>query len=191
VTWGLWALFALVWVLMAFGGKRVVRRSGVDRLLQWIYLGVAYSLLFRSDLSLGLLGRRFVPDAEWVRALGALLTAVGVGLAIWSRLHLGRQWSAGVVVRADHELIATGPYSRIRHPIYTGMLLGMLGTAVVVGEWRGLLAVLIATIGFTFKARKEERFMEEEFGPAYDEHRRRTGFLLPRLGPRSQSSSSV
>jgi protein-S-isoprenylcysteine O-methyltransferase Ste14 len=176
---------------MAFGGKRVVRRSGVDRLLQWIYLGTAYSLLFRSDLSRGFLGGRFVPDAEWVRALGVLLTATGVGLAIWSRLHLGRQWSAGVVVRADHELIATGPYSRIRHPIYTGMLLGMLGTAVVGGEWRGLLAVLIATIGFTFKAKKEESFMEEEFGPAYDEHRRRTGFLLPRLGPRPQSSSSV
>lgn len=172
----------MVWVLMAFGGKRVVRRSGVDRLFQWIYLGTAYTLLFRSDLSRGFLGSRFVPDAEWVRALGAVLTAAGVGLAIWSRLHLGRQWSSGVVVRAEHELIATGPYSRIRHPIYTGMLLGMLGTAVVVGEWRGLLAVLIATIGFTFKARKEERFMVEEFGPAYEEHRRRTGFLLPRLG---------
>ena len=64
-------------------------------------------------------------------------TAAGVGLAIWSRLHLGRQWSAGVVVRADHELIATGPYSRIRHPIYTEMPLGMLGTAVVVVSGAG------------------------------------------------------
>ena len=179
-------MFALVWVAMAFGGKRVVRSSGVDRLLQWMYLGAAYTLLFRSDLSLGFLGDRFLPDVDSVRALGFLVAAAGIGLAIWSRIHLGRQWSAGVVVRAEHELIATGPYSRIRHPIYTGMLLGMLGTAVVVGEWRGLLAVLIATTGFSFKAKREERLLEEEFGPKFDDHRNRTGFLLPRLGPRPQ-----
>ncbi len=176
---------------MAFGGKRVVRASIADRLLQWMYLGAAFTLLFRSDLSLGPLERRFVPDAEWVQAIGALLTAIGVGLAIWSRLHLGRKWSADVVIRAEHELIATGPSSRIRHPIYTGMLLGMLGTAVVMGEWRGLLAVVIATTGFWFKAKREERLLEEEFGARFEEHRRRTGFLLPRLGSRTQSSSSV
>ena len=61
------------------------------------------------------------------------------------------------------------------------MLTGMLGTALTVGEWRGLVAVLIATIGFSFKAKREERLLEEEFGPAFEEHKRRTGFLLPRI----------
>jgi protein-S-isoprenylcysteine O-methyltransferase Ste14 len=188
----LWSVFAVVWVAMSFGRKRAVRKeSAAASLAQWVYMGAAFTLLFRHDLELGLLTRRFLPEGAWVAALGILLTALGIGFAIWARLHLGRQWSGDVTIREDHELIATGPYARIRHPIYTGILTGMLGTALIVGEWRGLLAVLIATIGFSFKAKREERFLVEEFGPAFEEHRRRTGFLLPRLGGRPQSSSSV
>lgn len=178
-----WSAFAIVWLVMAFGRNRAVRTENpVGRLLQWTYLGIAYMLLFRTHLDTGALNQRFVPAWPWVAWFGAFLAVVGIGLTIWARIHLGRQWSATVTIRAEHELIATGPYARLRHPIYTGMLTAMLGTALTLGEWRGLLAVLIATIGFSFKAKKEERFLEEEFGPAFEEHRRRTGFLLPRLG---------
>ena len=168
---------------MAFGRKRAVRRENpLGQLLQWVYLGTAYVLLFRIHLDTGALNARFVPESAWIAWFGAAVAVIGIGLAIWARVHLGRQWSSAVEIRADHKLIATGPYARLRHPIYTGMLTGMLGTALTVGEWRGLVAVLIATIGFSFKAKREERLLEEEFGPAFEEHKRRTGFLLPRLG---------
>lgn len=168
---------------MAFGRKRAVRKENpLGRLFQWVYLGIAYMLLFRTHMDTRALNARFVPDSAWVAWLGALLAVFGIGLAIWARVHLGRQWSSAVEIRTDHELIATGPYARLRHPIYTGMLTAMLGTALTLGEWRGLVAVLIATIGFSFKAKREESFLKEEFGPAFEEHKRRTGFLLPRLG---------
>jgi protein-S-isoprenylcysteine O-methyltransferase Ste14 len=69
----------------------------------------------------------------------------------------------------------------MRHPIYTGLLLATFGTALLVGEYRGLLAVLVFLVGFTRKARKEESFLAAEFGPAFEEHRRHTGFYLPRF----------
>ncbi|MGH9698197.1 MAG: methyltransferase family protein [Candidatus Acidiferrales bacterium] len=74
------------------------------------------------------------------------------------------------------------PYTYIRHPIYSGMLLGILGTAIAVGEFRGLAALAIFWIGWAQKARKEESFLAQEFGPAFAEHKRMTGFFLPRIG---------
>jgi len=179
----LWSIFAITWIVMSFGRKAAVRREPfLARLAHLVYMAAAFILLFRRDLPLGALDTRVVPDATWVEAIGVTLTLAGVALAIWSRVHLGIQWSADVTIREGHRLIASGPYALIRHPIYTGILTAMLGTAMIAGAARGFLAVLLAGIGFGWKAKKEERFLEQEFGPAYEEHRRRTGFFLPRLG---------
>jgi protein-S-isoprenylcysteine O-methyltransferase Ste14 len=110
-----------------------------------------------------------------------VLTAAGVALAMWARLVLGENWSAAVSIRKDHELIRMGPYRTMRHPIYTGMLLGLLGTALVVGEVRGLLALVIVGLGFYLKARKEEAFLAREFGAGFEAHAKRTGMFLPRV----------
>ncbi|HYL46878.1 MAG TPA: isoprenylcysteine carboxylmethyltransferase family protein, partial [Candidatus Limnocylindrales bacterium] len=95
--------------------------------------------------------------------------------------HLGKYWSAEVTIRSGHELIRTGPYAHIRHPIYTGILLALVGTVLVIGEYRALAALAIAVIGFVRKAKKEESFLEGQFGAAFEEHRRLTGFFLPRF----------
>lgn len=183
IAGALWGIFALYWMAMSFGRKPAVRRENpLARFAHIAYMGAAFILLYSDDPRFGPLRRRFLPDAPWFGWFGVLLTAAGVGFAIWARHHIGRQWSADVTIREDHKLIATGPYARIRHPIYTGMLLAMLGTALIVGEYRGLAAVALVAIGFWVKARREEKFLEGEFGPAYEEHRRRTGFFLPRLG---------
>ena len=84
-----------------------------------------------------------------------------------------------MTIRSGHELIRTGRYAHIRHPIYTGMLLALAGTALVIGEYRALAAMAIAVIGFARKAIKEESFLTGQFGAAFDEHRRLTGFFLP------------
>lgn len=178
----LWGVFAAYWLIMSFGRTPARRRENpFGRLFHMLYMAFAFYFLYAPDPRLGFLRERFAPREPWVADLGVVLTTLGVAFAIWARHHIGKQWSAQVEIREDHQLIATGPYATIRHPIYTGMLTAMLGTALIVGEWRGLAAVALAMFGFWIKARQEERFLEQEFGAAYAEHRRRTGFFLPPL----------
>jgi protein-S-isoprenylcysteine O-methyltransferase Ste14 len=109
------------------------------------------------------------------------ITAAGVVIAIWARWHLGSNWSGVVTLKEGHELIRTGPYRTIRHPIYTGILIGLLGTMVTIGEVRGLIALAVAWLSFYFKARREESFLAQEFGSAFAEHQRHTGMFLPKI----------
>ncbi len=148
------------------------------------FTAVGFVLFYTEDPRLGALDARFLPRWPVESWLGIALTAVGIALAVWARLHLGRNWSSEVTIREDHQLIRTGPYARLRHPIYTGILLALLGTAVAIGEYRAIAGFAVILVGFSLKARREESFLAEEFPGAFEEHRRRTGFLLPRLGAR-------
>jgi protein-S-isoprenylcysteine O-methyltransferase Ste14 len=177
-----WTAFGLYWVVSAFNRKATKKRETYfQRFRYTILLLVGFWFLFRPKAHYGWLGTRFIPyDPIWTW-LGVAVTAAGTGLAIWARWHLGSNWSGVVTLKEGHELIRTGPYRTMRHPIYTGILLGLLGTAVTIGEVRGLLALPIGWISFYMKARREESFLAEEFGPAFAEHRRHTGMFLPRL----------
>jgi protein-S-isoprenylcysteine O-methyltransferase Ste14 len=138
-----------------------------------------FVLLYAEGPRFGVLNRRFLREREWIAMLGAVLTVVGVAFAIWARRHIGKNWSAQVTIRKEHELIRTGPYARIRHPIYTGLLLAVAGTAIAIGEYRAIVAFAVIAVGFIVKAKREEAFLATQFGPAFDEHRRQTGFFLP------------
>jgi protein-S-isoprenylcysteine O-methyltransferase Ste14 len=154
----------------------------VHRVLRLIILVVTFALLLSPSLvALGPLVRRFVPNYPAVRDLGVALAGLGVLLMIWARRHLGHYWSDKVEIKANHQLISTGPYARLRHPIYTGMLLGIAGTALAVGEWRGLAAFVLLLTNYVIKARKEEGILGQKFGPEFQEYQRKTGFLIPRL----------
>jgi protein-S-isoprenylcysteine O-methyltransferase Ste14 len=142
--------------------------------------GVRVRFALCGGSTLGVLNRRFLPERGWIAMLGAVLTAAGVAFAIWARRHIGKNWSAQVTIRQEHELIRSGPYARIRHPIYTGLLLAVAGTAIAIGEYRAIVAFAVIAIGFVVKAKREEAFLATQFGPAFDEHRRQTGFFLPR-----------
>jgi protein-S-isoprenylcysteine O-methyltransferase Ste14 len=124
------------------------------------------------------LRRRIMPPGPLVPTLGILLVVSGLGFAVWARRHLGRNWSSQVVVKEDHSLIRTGPYSRIRHPIYTGILLAFLGTAFIVDQLRALLAFVLLAISFTVKSHAEETQMRATF-PEYDQYRSETSALIP------------
>jgi protein-S-isoprenylcysteine O-methyltransferase Ste14 len=108
-----------------------------------------------------------------------VMLATGLALAVWARRHLGRNWSGIVTVKQDHELIRSGPYGLVRHPIYTGLLLAILGTAGAIGEWRGLFAFALITVGFVLKFKMEERFMSETFGEQYARYRAEVRSLIP------------
>jgi protein-S-isoprenylcysteine O-methyltransferase Ste14 len=177
---GLWILFGVYWLVSAFKRKKTKQRENWGQRLRYVLpLVVASYLLSRPAAHYGWLGARFVPASDAVGWAGVLLTAAGVAIAFWARWHLGANWSGVVTLKEGHELIRTGPYRTIRHPIYTGILLALLGTAVNLGEVRGLLALAIAWLSFYIKARREESFLTQEFGPGFAEHRRHTGMFLP------------
>lgn len=178
-----WLLFAVFWLVTALGSKKPSKKEAFgERLGHIIFMAAGFVLLYDSAPPvLNWLNRRFAPDERWISWLGGGLTLAGILFAIWARTTIGREWSAEVQIKEGHKLIRSGPYARIRHPIYTGILLAVLGTALAIGEYRGLLALAIMCVGFARKAKKEESFLAAQFGPAFDEHRRRTGFFLPRL----------
>jgi protein-S-isoprenylcysteine O-methyltransferase Ste14 len=182
IQYGAWAVFGIYWIAAAFTQSRARRREPVlERLLHVLWVACGFVLLSRDDLPIGPLNRQFLPHRLWIASLGAALTVAGVGIAIWARNHLGRNWSAEVTIREEHKLIRTGPYKYIRHPIYTGLLTAVLGTAIVVSEYRAIVAFGVFLIGWARKAKKEESFIAQEFGPAFEEHKRLTGFFLPPL----------
>jgi protein-S-isoprenylcysteine O-methyltransferase Ste14 len=180
---GCWMVFFLYWAISALSSKVAKKSESVlARFQRMVPLVVAYSLLFYQVTRVGWLGKRFVADTSAAAVIGVTLTTAGVAFAIWARWHLGANWSAIVSIREQHELIRTGPYRRVRHPIYTGMLLAMAGTALVLGELRGLLAFAITLFAFYWKARKEEAWLTREFGESFEAHTKQTGMFLPKIG---------
>lgn len=175
-----WITFCAYWLIMAFSVKRTVKRQSLSSRALHIAVGVlTYMLLFTDRLAWGPLAWRFVPDSRAWAMAGVVLTWAGAALAIWARAILGGNWSATVTVKQDHNLVRSGPYWAVRHPIYSGLLLAGLGTALAVAEVHSLLAVAIGLLGFRAKSRLEERFMIEQFGREYEEYRQHSWALVP------------
>lgn len=178
----LWMVLAGVWLVMAFAIKRVKRRESIAERLQYTALLFGgFWLLFGQTGYVEWLHFRLLPNVPAVWWSGLILTVIGIGLAIWARFSLGSNWSGTVTLKEDHELIRAGLYSRIRHPIYTGMLLGSIGSGMIDGEVRDLLGFLILFFSFFIKAKREESFLFQEFGTNFTEHQRHTGMFLPKL----------
>jgi protein-S-isoprenylcysteine O-methyltransferase Ste14 len=176
-----WALWVLYWWVSAARVKRTVRREPLSsRAAHFIPMLVAAVLLItpRRPDNLFLFGR-FVADTALLEDLATLMVIAGLLFAVWARVHLGSNWSGRVCVKENHELIRSGPYHWVRHPIYTGLLLAILGTALVVGEWRGLVATALMVVSFWRKLRVEERVMRETFGDAYRQYCEHTTALIP------------
>lgn len=177
-----WIVFALYWL---WGWRRVKGAKRAEALLPrllkyWLPLFVAVALVGPGHWFAGSwLGERMYPALPVFALTGALLSWLGVGFACWARHVLGRNWSSVVQVKQDHELIQSGPYGWVRHPIYSGLLLAFVGTAMAIGEWRGVGTVAIVAVSFWFKLRLEERWMRDNFGPAYERYMQRVKALIP------------
>jgi protein-S-isoprenylcysteine O-methyltransferase Ste14 len=179
-------VLAVAWTALGlrWGAPGSAARSGEFkwyRPLRLVVLAGVFALLFWKATAVGLLGKRFVPDIPMLGLIGFIAAVCGMLVASWSRIVLGKYWSDKVIVQTEHRLIRSGPYSCMRHPLYSGVLLAILGTALVLGEWRGLLSFAVLLANYAIKAKKEERILAERFGPEFEIHRRETGFLLPRL----------
>lgn len=177
-----WTVFGAYWLISALKTRATVRREGfAARYGVMLIEIVGFTLLFNSDFDIGPLGRHFLPRITATAAIGIAFTWIGLAIAIWARYHLGQFWSGRITLKQDHQLIRTGPYARLRHPIYTGLDLAAIGTALVIDRWRCVSAVVVILIGFVIKAKREEALLGGQFGEAFQEHRKHTGFLLPRL----------
>jgi len=149
-----------------------------SQLLHHVALIVAGVLLFFGHARTGFLTGHFVPENALTAGIGTLMVASGVAFSIWARRCLGANWSSNVTLKEDHVLIRNGPYAFVRHPIYSGMLLAIAGTALVFGQWRDLLALGIASAGLIYKAHIEEGRMRTTFAD-YESYRRGTAALIP------------
>lgn len=177
-----WAIFGIYWVSSAVRTKSAKTTEFPGwRILRWGILGLTFALLFASWMRIGFLGVRFAPIRPIIYQSGFIATLAGITLAFWARLHLGQNWSDKVVLKVNHELVRSGPYGRFRHPIYSGVLLGVAGTALVIGEWRGVLAFCMLLVNYAIKAKREDRILAAQFGESFNEHMQRAGFLFPRL----------
>jgi protein-S-isoprenylcysteine O-methyltransferase Ste14 len=178
----LWTIFVIVWLIAALRTKRAQTRASLGfRLLYGVPVVIAFYLMFGDTRPVSWLDARLYSRTLPIGVSGVAVTALGIGLAIWARFYIGQNWSSAVTVKIDHQLIRTGPYAWVRHPIYSGILLAMLGTAIVRREPRGFLALALLWFAFRLKSRMEERFMMSTFGSEYENYRHSTGGLIPRL----------
>ena len=166
-----WAAFWIYWLISAFGAKQSTGRmrrlplNGVTGLSVFILIRVFH-------------GGSLVVHSTPLAAIGALVFASGLALAVWARIHLGRNWGMPMTRKQEPELVTSGPYRLIRHPIYTGVLLAMLGTALAADVyWFAAFAITAAY--FLYSARVEERVMASAFPVAYAAYRTRTKMLIP------------
>ncbi|MGO1076737.1 methyltransferase family protein [Inquilinus sp. CA228] len=179
---GLWVAWWIYWHLAAFGTKPTRRTESVaSRLSHILPLVLAVVLFIRPGMAGPALGAPILAYQPGFDIAGALLVAAGLGFAVWARLHLAGNWSGTVTLKQDHELVRSGPYALVRHPIYTGLLLAAVGTVVAIDRWSAVLALALMAAAFLRKIVIEERFMADAFGPAYAAYSRATARLVPFL----------
>ena len=178
----MWLAFVVYWRVMSAGVKASTRvEAAGSRLVRAILIVGGSALLILPRVPVAFLERRFIRPSEGSFWIGAAITAAGLSFCFWARRHLGHNWSSEVTLKENHELITSGPYALVRHPIYTGLLFALIGSALARGEWRGVLGVALIFAALWFKLRLEERWMREQFGPAYEAYSRKVAALVPYL----------
>jgi protein-S-isoprenylcysteine O-methyltransferase Ste14 len=180
---GLWLVLIVYWLVSAAGTKRSVSRPWAWQreiglrlgILALVLLALRLSALYHTPLELRSYPiNRNVP----MGVLGVMLCALGVGLAIWARTYLGRNWGMPMSQKESPALVTTGPYAYIRHPVYAGFLLAMLGSAI--GEsliW--LIPLIVFGVYFSYSARREEKLLLAQFPDQYSLYMKRTKMILP------------
>lgn len=168
-----WIAFWIYWLTASIGVK-----AGRARWAQFAGSRAAIVLVILLLLRLGVLKGHPATVNPWLQGIGLAVFLLGLALAVWARVHLGRNWGTPMSRKADPELVTTGPYSTIRHPIYSGVILALAGTAVAVSLYWLAVAVLLGAY-FIYSAAMEERYMAGIFPDAYPAYKRSTKMLIP------------
>ena len=166
-----WGAFWLYWFVSAFGAKHGSAR-GVRARVPGLIIALGFVLV-------RVFGAHSLTVHEAiVRGLGVAMLAAGLGLAVWARIYLGRNWGMPMTTKDEPELVTSGPYRYVRHPIYSGLLLAVLGTALATNGYWLIVAGTMAAY-FIYSATVEEQLMTRSFPTAYPAYRARTKMLIP------------
>jgi protein-S-isoprenylcysteine O-methyltransferase Ste14 len=168
-----WAAFWIYWLLAALSVKSSHVPWARELRIRALILVLAIVLI-----RFGAFRGHGLNTDPWRAGLGLVLLGLGLGFAIWARVHIGRNWGTPMSQKVDAELVTSGPYRFVRHPIYSGILLAGVGTAVAI-SWFWLIAVVLAGIYFVYSATVEEHNLAEQFPEAYPAYRRSTKMLVP------------
>ena len=173
---GLWIAFYAFWLISAIGVKKSVRgtswRRGIGIRLLLVLVIIAFVRLLR-------IRHVWVPTRSTAVGIAGLVVCIaGLGLAVWARRHLGRNWGTPMSLKEGHELVTTGPYRLVRHPIYAGILTAVMGSTLVAGGF-WLVLFLVAAPFFVYSAKTEERLMMQQFPETYPDYKKRTYALIP------------
>lgn len=169
-----WGLFWLYWLVAAFSMKRPSRVAWSRQLRIRGLILMAVLVLIR----VGAFRGHGANTDPWRAGVGLALFALGLAFAIWARIHIGRNWGTPMMERAEPELVTSGPYRLVRHPIYSGFVVAGIGTAIGLSWW-WLAAVALAGVYFVYSATVEERYLTDEFPDTYPAYKRSTKMLLP------------
>jgi len=175
---GCWGVVIALWIVSAFSVKRTRAKQPLPHRLFYLALTVVAAVFLNGSVRKIHWNRGVLPHTVATGVLGDFLVLVGLFLAIWARVTLGGNWSARVTLKENHELIQRGPYRVVRHPIYSGLLLMIIGTAVLAGQVGGFIALVICFCGFWVKLRQEEALLSKHL-PGYSEYMQRTKALVP------------
>lgn len=179
ISAGLWILFSIYWSIAARDKAPTKTSESVgSRRLHLILVNVALLVLILPVPGLRL---RFLHGNRWLVVAGLVIQAAFILFAVWARRSLGSNWSGEVRIATEHQLVRSGPYRFIRHPIYTALLGMYCGTALVSGEIHALVALVVVTVAYWRKIRLEERALAESFGAEHEAYRRETWAWVPGL----------
>src|SRR5579859_6808868 len=178
---GSWITFLAWWFISAFRQKPLAEgQSWASTLAHRIPVGLGWVLLAYPLLPPPM-NLVLIPRMDWTRFSGAAICVFGLFVTLWARWTLAGNWSSDVTFKQGHELIKTGPYRFVRHPIYTGLLVMALGTALNAGRLRCWLSIVVVGIGFWIKLKQEERLMLRHFPDEYPAYQKQVKALVPFL----------
>ena len=179
ISVALLCLFSVYWSIAAKDSKPT--ETSESKWSRGLHLALVNGGVLLLILPVPGLTRRFLPESQLLVAVGLAIEAAFVLLAVWARRSLGSNWSGEVRVAAGHQLVRSGPYRLIRHPIYTAVLGMYVGIAIVSGEIHAPIALMIVALAYWRKIRMEERAMAATFGADHEAYRRDTWALVPFL----------
>lgn len=177
-----WIIVLTYWFISGLNAKKVAQQENFfSQFIQyWLPLIIAMLLLGPGEwFGQSWLRKNFIKHSNLVGIIGLSISILGAIIACTSRYNLGKNWSLSIQKKEDHQLIQHGIYKIIRHPIYTGLLLLFIGNAIIVGDYRAIIAVLIVFISLWIKLKKEEKLLTATFGEKYLEYKEKTKALIP------------
>ena len=179
IIWTIWGFYWLIRYADVNRNKSV--ESFYSRALHLIPTVLVFFGFFSDVLNFSFFAIRILPDNNLIGITGNIFTVLSACFAVWARIELGRFWSASITLKEGHRLIRSGPYHYARHPIYTGLIFGLLGTALIIGKVFGFILVILTLGVYIRKIRNEETLMTAQFGNEYLNFKKETKAIIPYL----------